>query len=90
LIHLADRLPDILTGFTGRAGAITVLPLSPRVGQAARRVIVRARKGSRAPFQLLSPLVIHEGATHLRDADSFTAEISTVLRDGASLQFAFS
>src|SRR5690606_9891274 len=44
-IHRAERLGDLLAALSGRAGAICVFPLWPAPGQAAKRVIVRARKG---------------------------------------------
>ncbi|SDW28504.1 tRNA1(Val) (adenine(37)-N6)-methyltransferase [Roseicitreum antarcticum] len=87
LIHLTTRLPDLLAALSPRAGAITVLPLAARQGQAARRVIVRARKGARSPFTLLPPFVIHDGAAHMGDGDSFTPAARSILRDGAAFAF---
>jgi len=84
LIHLAERLPDLLAGFAGRASC-HVLPLAARAQRPARRVIVQARKGGRAPFTLLPPLVIHQGDAHLGDGDFFTETTRTLLRDGAAL-----
>ncbi len=79
LVHRADRLPAILAALEGRAGAIRVLPLWPKAGQPAKRVLVAARKGARAPAQLLPGLVLHQ-------ADGrFTAEAEAILRDGAAL-----
>ena len=63
IIHLTERLPDILAGIAGRASAV-VLPLAARAGHPARRAIVQARKGARSPFMLLPPLVIHQGDHH--------------------------
>jgi tRNA1(Val) A37 N6-methylase TrmN6 len=46
---------------------------------AAKRVILLARKGSRAPFALLPGLVLHE-------ADGrYTAETDAILRGGDAL-----
>jgi tRNA1(Val) A37 N6-methylase TrmN6 len=58
-IHRADRLADLLASLRGRAGAIVVFPLWPRQGEAARRVIVQARKGMRTPLTLAGGLVLH-------------------------------
>lgn len=85
MIHLAERLPDILTALDGRAGAMAVRPLCARDGRAAGRVLVQARKGARAPFRLLAPLVLHEGAEHLADGDDFTGAAQAILRGGAAL-----
>lgn len=86
VIHLADRLPDILTGLTG-AGDIAVLPLQARAGRPAKRVIVTARKGARGPFRLAPPLIIHDGPSHMADRNDFTGAAQSVLRDGEPLVF---
>lgn len=79
LIHKAERLGDILTALEGRAGAIRVIPLWSRPGQPAKRVILRAVKGSKAPLTLTPGLVLHS-------ADGgYLPEIDAVLRDGAAL-----
>jgi tRNA1Val (adenine37-N6)-methyltransferase len=84
MIHSADRLPDILAGLAG-FGAVSVLPLAARPRRPASRVIVRARKGARGPFRLLAPLIVHEGAAHDSDRDSYASEVRAILRDGAAL-----
>lgn len=82
LIQAADRLGDVLAGLRG---SVTVLPLVPRTGRAAHRVIVRAKKDGRAPLVLLSPLVMHEGVAHLHDGCDLSAPARAVLRLGAAL-----
>lgn len=86
-IQRADRLPEILNTMTGRLGSIEVLPLSARAGRAPERVIVRGRKNGRGLFKLHAPLVLHEGACHTSDGDSYVPRISAVLRAGAALDF---
>ena len=56
LIHRTARLGAILAGLEGRAGAVELLPLAGREGRPAERVLVRARKGRRAPLDA-SPAV---------------------------------
>lgn len=58
-IHVAERLSALLASFEGRFGAITVLPLTPREGEAAHRVLIRGIKGSRAPLALLASRALH-------------------------------
>jgi tRNA1(Val) A37 N6-methylase TrmN6 len=87
VIHRAERAPELLRLLDGPAGGITMLPLAPRAGRDAGRVIIRARKGAKAPFRMLSPLVIHAGSAHLRDEDDFSPEAATVLRDAGALDF---
>lgn len=80
LIHRADRLGDILAEFQGRAGDIGVLPVHPRAGEPAKRIIVRAVKASRAPLRLLPGLIVHGG-----EGERFTPEAAAVLKGEARL-----
>ncbi len=73
----ADRLAQALS--TLPAEGVSVLPLWPKAGEPARRVIVQVRKASRAPFVLLPGLVLHE-----QDGTS-SPEAEAVLRRGAAL-----
>jgi tRNA1(Val) A37 N6-methylase TrmN6 len=80
LIHRADRLDELIVALNERMGEIAVIPLWPRAGEAAQRVILRARKGVKSPARLCAGLVLH-------DADGrFTAEAEAVLREGAALE----
>lgn len=85
MIQRTDRLPEILIACEGRLGSVQVLPLAARLGRSADLVILRARKAGKADFRLHAPLVLHEGARHEKDGDSYRAEIRAVLRDGAAL-----
>ena len=87
MIQRAERLPEILAELQGRAGDIHVKPVAGRIGRPATRVVVRARKGARAPMTLCAPLIEHEGAAHVRDGDDFSAAAKAILRDGAALDF---
>ncbi len=89
LICGADGLPAVLSAMGSKLGSASVLPLTPRDGHPALRVILRARKGGRAAFRLLSPLVIHQGPAHAGDRESYTGQANAVLRDGDSLDWAF-
>lgn len=74
-VHTAEALPSLLTAFTQRFGAVTVLPLLPREGQPASRILVRGIKGSRAPFQLLASRALHEV-----DGRAFRPEFDAIFR----------
>lgn len=79
VIHRADRLGDILAGLQGRAGEVVVFPLWPKAGTAAKRIIVRARKGLRTPLVMAGGLVLHE------NGGAYTPAAESVLRDGRGL-----
>lgn len=84
LIHRADRLDAVLAAVAGRLGGVVVFPLWPggEGRKAAKRVLVRAQKGSRAPLRLMPGLVLHA-------ADGrFTAEAEAVLREAGALRLA--
>ena len=85
VIHRTARLGEILAGIGGRAGAVEVLPIASRAGQPASRILVRGRKGSRAPLTLCFPLTFHRGSSHEADGETYTAEVQGVLRDMAAL-----
>lgn len=85
MIQRAERLPDMLAACSGRLGSIEVLPLTPREGRAPELVILRARKGGRAAFRLHAPLILHQGARHEKDGDSYSLIISGILRCGHPL-----
>jgi tRNA1Val (adenine37-N6)-methyltransferase len=87
LIHLTERLSDILSLINQRTGDIEIKPLSAREGQLPKRVIVRARKGASGVTILHNPLILHTGSSHTRDHDSFTPEAKCILRDGYALLF---
>ncbi|MCV2874093.1 methyltransferase [Defluviimonas sp. WL0050] len=85
VIQAAERLPDLLRALDNRVGEISVLPVAPRIGRPAGRVILRARKGARGAFRLLPPFILHEGAEHQYDGDDLTLAARAILRDGAGL-----
>ncbi len=81
-IHHVQALPDLLGGLAARFGAITVLPLCPRPGADATRLLVRGIKGSGAPLSLRAPLALHgaEGSEH-------SPALSTILRGEGRLDW---
>lgn len=81
LIYRADGLAEVLAGLAG-CGGIEVIPLWPGGGKPAKRMVVRARKGSR------SPLVLHPGLVLHQPDGRYTAAAEAVLRDAAPLPVA--
>jgi tRNA1(Val) A37 N6-methylase TrmN6 len=78
-VQRADRLADLLAAMKG-LGAVVVFPLWPKQGETAKRVLVRAKLGSKAPLTLAPGLVLH------RADGKFTFEAEAILRDGAELR----
>ncbi len=79
LIHRPDRLGELLALLDRRFGDIAVLPLFPKKGEPATRIIVQAKKGSRAGLSLLPGLLLHE------EDGRYTEAAEAVLRGGAAL-----
>ena len=79
-IYPAQGLSPLLAGFTQRFGAVTILPLTPRAGEAANRVLLRGVKGSRAPLTLLASRALHEAETR-----AFRPEFDAIFRGSARL-----
>jgi tRNA1(Val) A37 N6-methylase TrmN6 len=75
LVMPVARLAEVLAG---PLGSVEVLPLSPHAGAGPRLMLLRARKGGRAPFRLLAALSMHEGP-------GFAPWLEAVLRDGAAV-----
>ncbi|UPY35373.1 methyltransferase [Sediminicoccus sp. KRV36] len=62
-----------------KCGAIRLLPLWPRAGVAAKRILIQGRRGGLGPDEVLPGLVLHE-------ADgSYTPAAQAVLRDASAL-----
>jgi len=79
IVHKAEALPRVLAAFEGRFGALKILPLHPRDGAAAHRVLVQGVKGSRGPLQILAGFVLHESD------GAFTPAAQKILRAGGAL-----
>jgi tRNA1(Val) A37 N6-methylase TrmN6 len=78
LIFRADGLPallDLADGF----GDVTVMPVHPKLGAAAIRVLLAAVKGSRAPFAIRERLVL------AASDGTPTAQTEAILRQGEAL-----
>jgi tRNA1(Val) A37 N6-methylase TrmN6 len=79
LIWRADGLPEVLAALARDFGAVSLLPVYPKPGAPAIRILVAATKASRAPLSLLPGLLL------ARADGRPTAEAEAVLRGGAAL-----
>jgi tRNA1Val (adenine37-N6)-methyltransferase len=80
MIQHPDRLGDLLAALRGRVGALDLLPVAPRAGKSATRVLLRARKARGKGLRIWPPLILHQGLTHTSDRESYGAEATAVLR----------
>jgi tRNA1(Val) A37 N6-methylase TrmN6 len=60
MIHRPEALADILRAGENRVGAVTLLPVHPRAGASAHRLLISAIKGSKAPLRIAPALVLHQ------------------------------
>jgi tRNA1(Val) A37 N6-methylase TrmN6 len=82
MIWRADALPDLLAALRHDFGAVAVLPVHPRPGAAAIRVLMRAGKGAKTPLTLLPGLVLND------DTGKPSPAADAILRDGKPLPLA--
>jgi len=81
LIFSADGIGDVLAAIDERFGALAVLPIYPKPGAPAIRILVRAVKARRAPLTL-GPALLLNGADGRP-----TVEAEAILRGAAGLSF---
>lgn len=86
LIHRADRLGDILAGLAAKCGSVRIRPVQPYADAPAKRVLVQAVRGGKAPLVLLPPLLLHErsGSKHTVTADAILRGEQALSWDGSS------
>jgi len=82
VILRADRLVPALVSLAGKAGGIRILPIHPRAGRPASRVLIRARKDDRSPDTLLPGLVLHG------QDGGWTQAARHILEDGGAIDWA--
>jgi tRNA1(Val) A37 N6-methylase TrmN6 len=79
MVHRADALGEILSVLESRFGALKIRAIHARDGEPATRVLVHGTKGSRAPLQLMPPLVLYDQAGRTQP------DVEAILRGGAAL-----
>jgi len=58
MIHKPDALPEILAACGQRIGGISLMAVHPQAGKPAHRLLLRGKKGSRAPLTMDPPLIL--------------------------------
>ncbi|MDX8346557.1 methyltransferase [Cognatiyoonia sp. IB215446] len=85
LIQRIERLPEVLRHIDGRLGSVIVKPVAAREARAPELFLLQTRQEGRAAFRMAPTLVMHEGAAHQGDHESYTPAVQAILRNGAEL-----
>jgi tRNA1(Val) A37 N6-methylase TrmN6 len=76
IIHRPARLGEILACLEQKTGNIEIIPIFPKTGQDAIRIVVRSQKGSGGTMRIANGLVLH------RQNGQFRKETENVLGGG--------
>jgi len=79
IIYPASGIDKIIQAMGKSFGALEIIPLWPKVGAEARRVIVRALKDRHTPARILHGIILHN------PDGGYTLEAEKILRDGFPL-----
>ena len=79
MIHRADHIDQIIALMQPRFGGITLLPIHPRKGEPAKRILIRGHRDTRSPSTILPGLILHE------DNGNYTPEADAILREAQGL-----
>lgn len=80
MIHRADRVDELIQALGRRFGATEIIPLWPRAGELARRVIVRTLKDRRSPAAIHPGIVLHEvDGAYTKAADDILRRVAALL-----------
>lgn len=75
LINRTEALNQILSAMHNKAGNIKIIPLYSKQGQAAKRIIIMAEKGSHGLTSILPPLYTHnEDGSYSDNAEQILRE----------------
>jgi tRNA1(Val) A37 N6-methylase TrmN6 len=79
VIIRADRMDEVIAHLHRRVGDLLLMPLWPRLGVPAKRVIIQGTKGMHGPASILPGLALHG------EVERYTPEAKKILWDGAAL-----
>lgn len=79
IINRAEAIESIISHISGKLGAIEVFLLYSKEEQKAKRVVVRAKKDSKTPLVIHSPIFVHN-----KDG-SYSEKAKEILRQGLSI-----
>lgn len=67
IIHLPERLKDILESLGSLVGKIEIFPIYSHQNEPAKRIIVKCKKASKEPLKILPGLVSHKDNNEYSD-----------------------
>lgn len=79
IIYRADRVDEVIAHLHRRVGELKIMPLWPRMGVPAKRVIIQGRKGMRGTASILPGMALHG------EVERYTPEAKKILWDGEAL-----
>ncbi len=79
IIYRADRVDEVIAHLYRRVGELKIMPLWPRFGVPAKRVIIQGRKGMHGATSILPGLALHG------EVERYTQEAKEILWDGKAL-----
>ncbi len=79
MIHRADQIDNIIRAMGKRFGAIEIIPLWPKAGREAKRVIVRAYKHRKSPASIHPGVILHQ------ENGDYTPKAEAILREMAAI-----
>ncbi len=59
MIYRSEKIGEVYACCQGRFGGLVVVPVHARADEAAKRILVRMTKGSRAPLSIMPGIVMH-------------------------------
>ncbi len=80
IIHRADMVDEIIRAMGKRFGAIEIIPLWPKAGRDAKRVIVRARKNRKSGARIMAGVVLHN------EDGGYTAAAEKIFRGMSAIE----
>ncbi len=81
IIYRTENLGEILACSQGRFGRLEIMPIHSRADEAAKRIIVRGIRASRAPMVIVPGFVVHK-----KDG-SFTEKADAIFKGESHLEF---
>lgn len=79
MIHRADHIDKIIQALGKRFGALQIIPLWPRHGHSAKRVIIRCWKHKKSPAEIHAGIMLH------KEDGSYTDVAEEILRMAKSI-----